>query len=224
MPQGYTTPSGTTRYVSAPPRDKFFVARSTSAKQPMYPAGCRGPVGKAIVSHYEPSPDRAPAFAELHQQAGVPPVATIAIADTSGLGATCSRTHPVTPDSFRGPPRGEEGGRRRRHACAARWTPEPVRGDEPDEKTSRASSPQPYAIALQSVVTALSGNTPPLKSPLRPATAASHSRRPRWCPPTPPAPRRSGRGNAARPPSARYPTAPRRRTAATPPPRRSSSG
>ena len=49
---------------------------------------------------------------------------------------------PVTPDSFRGPPRGEGDGHRLQLPPAAQWTPDQVRGDEVDKGTP----PNPHPV------------------------------------------------------------------------------
>jgi hypothetical protein len=68
----------------------------------------------------------------------------------------CWSTHrpkrPVTPDSFRGPLRGEERGLSGDHSPSARWTPEQVRGDgrggqAVPPKQPRHSSEPPAPIA-----------------------------------------------------------------------------
>ena len=48
---------------------------------------------------------------------------------TIRVGPSLSKRTSVTPDWFRGPLRGEENGLKRYDEPAARWTPEPVRGD-----------------------------------------------------------------------------------------------
>jgi hypothetical protein len=57
--------------------------------------------------------------------------------DHGGWGSDPVHPRSVTPDSFRGPLRGEENGLRRERAFAARWTPEQVRGDGEGEANDR---------------------------------------------------------------------------------------